>query len=276
MMPIILIVAIYSSLRIEIDYYGTQLYADSMIELGGGDEAFTDRYQNYDLIRFKMTWILNYSLLFVSILAFVNMEKLKSRPLGFANLVLLILALGAFLTQGLFFLTELRENYLTQNLAEYYNIGWMHIGIRYISFAFVGLALFTCYRYTRQSFLKRDFKRHFDLLLHGVSLCIASNELIHLLDMAQIEQTDKLGLSILWGVYALFVIGLGIWKKKKHLRLGAIMLFGVTLIKLFFYDLTHLNTVSKTIVFVSLGALLLIISFLYNKYKHIISDEVPE
>jgi hypothetical protein len=34
-----------------------------------------------------------------------------------------------------------------------------------------------------------------------------------------------------------------------------------------------LNTVSKTIVMVSLGLLLLVISFLYNKYKHLIADE---
>lgn len=45
-------------------------------------------------------------------------------------------------------------------------------------------------------------------------------------------------------------------------------LFAITLIKLFFYDIAHLNTISKTIVFVSLGILLLIISFLYNKNKN--------
>ena len=56
--------------------------------------------------------------------------------------------------------------------------------------------------------------------------------------------------------------------------MGAIVMFGLTLIKLFFYDISHLDTIAKTVVFVVLGILLLIISFLYNKYKHIISDEV--
>jgi uncharacterized membrane protein len=45
------------------------------------------------------------------------------------------------------------------------------------------------------------------------------------------------------------------------------------LVKLFFYDISHLGTISKTIVFVSLGVLLLIVSFLYNKYKDLIDDE---
>jgi uncharacterized membrane protein len=82
-----------------------------------------------------------------------------------------------------------------------------------------------------------------------------------------------LGLSILWGIYALWLISLGIWKQKKHLRIGAIVLFGLTLVKLFVYDISHLDTISKTIVFVSLGVLLLIISFLYNKFKNLILDE---
>ena len=110
-------------------------------------------------------------------------------------------------------------------------------------------------------------------MLHISVLWIASSELINWMDITESTQSYKLGLSILWGAYSLFVIALGIWKKKKYLRIGAIILFGVTLIKLFFYDISHLDTIAKTIVFISLGGLLLIISFLYNKYKHIISDE---
>ncbi len=113
----------------------------------------------------------------------------------------------------------------------------------------------------------------FDFLLYFSTLWIVSCELINWMDIAGVEQTYKFGLSILWGLYSLFLIVLGIWKKKKYLRLGAIVLFGVTLVKLFLYDISHLNTIAKTIVFVSLGVLLLIISFLYNKYEHIISDD---
>ena len=112
----------------------------------------------------------------------------------------------------------------------------------------------------------------FDFLLHAAILTVAANELINWMDLFMSEQSYKLGLSILFGVYALILISLGIWKKKKYLRIGAIVLFGATLVKLFIYDLTDLNTISKTIVFVSLGILLLVISFLYNKYKKLIFD----
>ena len=112
----------------------------------------------------------------------------------------------------------------------------------------------------------------FDLTLYTALICVASSELINWMDLAGSAESYKLGLSILWGVYSLFLISLGIWKKKKYLRVGAITLFAVTLVKLFFYDLSDLDTISKTIVFLSLGTLLLIISFIYNKFKDIITD----
>ena len=180
--------------------------------------------------------------------------------LGFFNLCFNVLFLFAFLASGLLLFSELREQ------------GNYNPGVRYISIAFAALTLFACYHYTRQAFLKFDFSITFDFVLHIAVIWIASSELIHWIAMTDPAQSYKLGLSILWGVYSLFLISLGIWKKKKHLRVGAIALFGVTLCKLFFYDISHLDTISKTIVFVSLGVLLLIISFLYNKYKLLIAE----
>jgi len=110
-------------------------------------------------------------------------------------------------------------------------------------------------------------------LLYTSILWILSSELINWMDIARSEESYKLGISIFWGLYSLILISLGIWKKKKHLRIGAISLLAIMLLKLFSYDISHLNTIAKTIVFVSLGILLLIISFLYNKFKLVISDE---
>ena len=149
----------------------------------------------------------------------------------------------------------------------------MSTWIRYVSFAFVALSLTTFYRYLKQDFLQKNFTVAFDFMLHISVLSIASSEIINWMDIAGSTQTHKLGLSILWGIYALLLISLGIGKKKKHLRIGAIALFAVTLVKLFFYDISHFDTLAKTVVFVSLGILLLIISFLYNKYAHLISEE---
>jgi len=267
----ILLSTIYGAFRMEITNYWNQLYSDSILTMND-----YEHYYNYDLRKFKTLWVLNYSLLFFTILSFLNIKKIKNRQLGLINLVLSTIAIAVFLTQGLYELSELRESFLQQTLAVHYKIGAFNIGIRYVSFVFVLLVLVACYTYIKQEFMKAKLKMAFDLLLHITVLWIASSELINIMDLSGSTQSYKLGLSILWGVYSLLLIALGIWKQKKHLRIGAIVLFGITLIKLFFYDISHLNTISKTIVFLSLGILLLIISFLYNKFKHLISNEIEE
>jgi uncharacterized membrane protein len=78
-------------------------------------------------------------------------------------------------------------------------------------------------------------------------------------------------LSILWGIYALSLIAAGIALNKKHLRVGAMILLAFTLVKLFVYDVAELPTIPKTILFMTLGLTLLIISFLYNKFTAKIS-----
>ena len=274
--PSILLFVLYFSFRMEISAYWHQLYLDSKIVIPNGELVFRNRFQDTDLMKFKTIWVLNYSLLFMSLLSFFNVKKLRDSRFGLICLGLSSFVLLIFLVQGLFYLGILRESYLRQTMSEYYLRGGFHIGIRYISLAFAGLLLFSISKTIQQDFIKSvrlNLKVAFDILLYTSLLWMASSELIAWMDITRFTQSYKLGLSILWGVGALIFIALGIWKKKKHLRIGAIALFGVTLVKLFFYDISHLDTIAKTIVFVSLGILLLIISFLYNKYKHIISDE---
>lgn len=271
--PAMLLIILYVAFRIEIVNYWDQLYANSAVAINEGDEYYKEVYNNYDLRKFKTIWLINYSLLFGVILSFVNIKKLKNRQLGFINLGLNTFLIVLFLGQGLYVLSELRESFLNQELAEYYNISSFNIGIRYVSFAFVAVSFYAIYKYIQQEFMNVNYKVFFNLLLAISILWIASSELINWLDITGSSQAYKLGLTIFWGVYSLVLISLGIWKNNKNLRIGAIVLFSITLIKLFFYDISHLDTLSKTIVFVSLGILLLIISFLYNKFKHIISDE---
>lgn len=271
--PAILMIVIYYAFRMEIANYWDQLYMDSELIIESNKD-YPDHYWDFDLRKFKVIWIINYSLLFVSALSLLNIKKFKNPTLGLINLGLIVLVIGVFLTTGLYTLSELRESYLDQTLAEYYESGVFNLGIRYVSYALVAIILSVTYKYIRQNFIQIDFKLGFDLLLHVTILWIASSELINWMDIADFSQSYKLGLSILWGIYALLLIALGIWKNNKYLRIGAMVLFGLTLVKLFFYDVSHLDTIAKTILFVSLGILLLIISFLYNKYKNIISDEV--
>jgi len=267
--PAVFLYALYSSFNFEIHNYFDQRYANSLIP--DVSREYGNTY-NYDLNNFKSVWSINYTLLFLSLMAYVNITRLKHYGLSQLNFGLLGLAIAVFLLGGLSDLGVLRDSYINQTLADVYNRGPYHILIRYISYGFLALALWALYKYSQQDYMNGLFEKPFDALLYGSTLWIASSELIQWLDLAGVE-SDKLGLSILWGIYSLALIALGIWKSKKHLRIGAIALFAVTLAKLFLYDIAHLDTISKTVVFIALGLLLLLISFLYNKYKHLISDE---
>jgi uncharacterized membrane protein len=272
--PAILLFTTYFAFRMEISNYWTQLFLESSLTIDV--DNYTDYFINYDLDRFRSIWIINYSLLFVSLLSFANYKFWKNQSMGLVNLVLFLFFIAVFLTQGLYVLSELRDSFLSQSLAPYYHIGEFNIGIRYISYVFVAFSIFAFYKFVRSGIIRRDIKVLFDFVLHIAVLSILSSELINLLEINNFTQSYKLGLSILWGIYALFLIALGIQTKKKLLRMGAIMLFGVTLVKLFFYDISHLDTIGKTVVFVSLGVLLLIISFLYNKYNLLISEDAEK
>jgi uncharacterized membrane protein len=276
LLPVLLLVAGYYSLRLEIAGYWNQLYWDSAVKIRSEDiEGETTTIYDYSLRNVKTLWILMYSMAFLTLLALGNGWKGRSRQLGMATLVLDLLCIATFLGIGLLSLSELRESYLNQVQAEYYHRGVFYLLIRYLSLAFLGSLLFSVYRLMKQSFMQLKGALAFDFLLHLSVLWVLSSELFHWMSIGGVQQSHKLGLSILWGIYALFLIALGIGRKKKHLRLGAIGLFAITLLKLFFYDIAELDTIAKTVVFVSLGTLLLLVSFLYNKYKHLIADEAP-
>ncbi|HEY0045489.1 MAG TPA: DUF2339 domain-containing protein [Flavobacterium sp.] len=276
LIPTIFLVALYMTFRLEISSYWHQLYIDSALLVEDENLKHSHQIWNTDMKLFATIWLINYSLLFFALMAWINIKKYRNFNFGITNIILSALTIVAFLTLGLYDLSELRESYLSHALSPHYEISASNITIRYISLIFVALTFVLLYIYRKQEFLQPstfDYKVAFDIFFYTSLLWIASSELLMWMDFGALSQSYKLGLSILWGSYALLMIVLGIWKNKRHLRMGAMVLFAGTLIKLFLYDISHLNTIAKTIVFVSLGLLLLMISFLYNKYKAKILEE---
>ena len=76
---------------------------------------------------------------------------------------------------------------------------------------------------------------------------------------------QQLALSSLWLVYALGLLGAGLWKKSAVWRWQALALLGVVIGKVFFFDLSFLERFYRIISFLLLGLALLLISFLYQR-----------
>jgi uncharacterized membrane protein len=271
------LLALYNTFRAEIGNY----FNYETVRTGVKDRGYP--YTDGNLTSLNIIWQLNYTMLFLTLLAGVNIRKLKSLAVGSVNIAAGVIIALLFCTAALLLFGDLRESYRLQREAEFFYRGIFLIVVRYISLVLAGGLFFALYRYTKQHFLQRiiapiTLTLGFDALFYPLLLIIVSSELINCMDLAGYNDSYKLGLSILWGVYALFLVVIGIYFKKRHLRIGAIVLFAITLAKLFLYDISQLSTVAKTVVFVSVGILMLIVSFLYNKYKTVIfgmDDNLP-
>ncbi|MDX6747384.1 DUF2339 domain-containing protein [Polaribacter sp. PL03] len=90
------------------------------------------------------------------------------------------------------------------------------------------------------------------------------------------SQIIKIGYPILWGIFSFIFLIIGIKKQWKNLRIIALSLLGITIIKLFAYDIKNASETGKIIAFILLGVLILIISFVYQKIKKLVNDETPE
>lgn len=104
--------------------------------------------------------------------------------------------------------------------------------------------------------------------IHLVALWILSLEMIQWLNLSGNQNSYKLSLSILWALYAVYILYVGIRKQLVSLRVIAMSILGITLVKLFFYDIARLSTISKTVVFIAVGALLLVGAYFYQRYKN--------
>ena len=89
-----------------------------------------------------------------------------------------------------------------------------------------------------------------------------------------LSQNHKIGFPILWGITSFLLIAIGLKRKLKHLRIISLSLFLLTLLKLFLVDIRGISEGGKIAAFISLGVLLLIVSFMYQRLKKIIlADE---
>jgi uncharacterized membrane protein len=110
-----------------------------------------------------------------------------------------------------------------------------------------------------------ETRDYYELLLTTPDL---SREAIERLNSIQ-----QLALSGVWLVFSLCLIGFGIWRGLRMPRLVAIALFGFTILKIFIYDLSFLQTLYRIFSFVGLGVILLTVSYAYQRYKYIILPE---
>lgn len=84
------------------------------------------------------------------------------------------------------------------------------------------------------------------------------------------KHTTTEGYTILWTVYSFILMLWGMRRNHQIIRITALGIFSITLIKLFAFDIREISEAGKIIAFILLGVLLLVISFMYQKLKELI------
>lgn len=91
-------------------------------------------------------------------------------------------------------------------------------------------------------------------------------------DAVGLQSAKNLSLSIIWGLYSIGMLVSGIIRRFQPVRLAAIVLFWITIFKVFLYDSSNLETPYRIVAFIGLGALLLVTAYFYNRYKDRINE----
>lgn len=85
--------------------------------------------------------------------------------------------------------------------------------------------------------------------------------------VVELRLAQQLSLSLIWVLYGGAMLAVGLARRSKLLRLMALGLLSLTILKVFLFDLSSLEKLYRIISFIVLGAILLSVSFLYQRYR---------
>jgi uncharacterized membrane protein len=94
--------------------------------------------------------------------------------------------------------------------------------------------------------------------------------------LADLKLAQQLSISVVWTIYGGAMLAVGIARRSKLLRVMALLLLGLTIFKVFLFDLSSLEKLYRIISFIVLGAILLAVSFLYQRYRQRVAELIGD
>ncbi len=146
-----------------------------------------------------------------------------------------------------------------------------HFDLRhFVSLALVLFSVWTLYCYKKQEkrmfgFTESQTTKAFDTFLYFGSVVVVGKELNSICQFVGSPESFGVAFSVFLGIVSLFGVYYGLYKDKKYLRIEGFVLLGFTLLKLFFYDMARFDQIYKVIALISLGLLMLVMAYFYQK-----------
>lgn len=233
----------------------------------GSDGSFGPWYKEVRMA--QVLGLLLYTFVFLFVLMVINQRWFKSLVIRVSVfclfMILLLFWAGAFLPM----LNAQTVNYYEKAQAGLYFGAWNLLNRYAMLLPIAGLLYFFQPKFTAEA-NRKMMKVVWPQLLVIVLIVFLSFEYLVWTKVSGANNQYNYGLSILWGLYALGLIAYGIWKKHRGIRFSAMIMLVITLLKVTILDLSHANTLTRTISYIALGGILLLISYLYNRYKELL------
>lgn len=227
--------------------------------------------------RYTAMWLIAFSGLWLAFGAWLCQKM----PLSLQPLLaqwssgVLVLCLLVWHVLGLAFLGDVRR----WHFAESWPVSGFHV--RWVVYGAIGLLLWVQYHQAARHLLRQRWIFH--LLAVVTAWLVLSSEVFssyawyRASDSAIVlDWAGRMGLTAAWGLYSLLLIMLGIWQKRRAVRIAGFGLSLLTLAKLFVYDIHSATTLSKILLFIGGGLVLLLASFLYQRFRSVIFEKEDE
>ncbi len=232
-------------------------------------------YQIIHLIQEHRFWHIAHGIyaaifvLFLQMFAGLKMQKVILTVTDILGFVVIIYQ--ATMVQSM--VIELRDAYLVYNSNASIYFTLHYVGVFFSMWILVNLIRFMKPTDALSSNLYRGLL-WFTSVLIVLTLSIELDHIMVLTAYKTIETipeilavSHRIGYPILWAVCSLVLMTTGVVRQLKDLRIASLVLFVSIFVKLFAFDLKQISEAERTIAFIALGSILLIISFMYQKLK---------
>ncbi len=239
---------------------------------------------NYQLIRFGhdlqarniSLGVYNFSFLTI---AYIYLRKRTSGVFPFALMVLSTVLLISYLFTYNSAIIHVRSNFLVDGFNGVFFI------LHFLLAGLIAAGIYVFYR-SANNVLSKNKLVWIKWITVFLIVFLCSAELNHIVtwisfrpDFAirQINnQVFKAGYTVLWGIISLVLMQQGMRRKDRLLRIISLSLFFITILKLFLSDIKGVSEGGRIGAFISLGVLLLVVSFMYQRLKNLIlKNEQP-
>ena len=125
----------------------------------------------------------------------------------------------------------------------------------------VGLVSFLASNFLMLFLISTEIIAYFNQQIYNIGRKISS------VQSTNIENLKNTYLSVAWALYAIGLFVIGLLRKANRERFLAIALFCLVILKVFLFDTASLNDFYRFISFITLGCILLLVGYLYYRFK---------